>query len=449
MIRVYLDSDVINKIRNGTLPELAEAINRFRSELLIPFSPAHVRDKLPSKKANEDRFWEDIDHLTLFSQSKHIAYNNKTDFIQPYVIDAKKVAENIEEHNFTLETLFTGNGMMDFLVETATELDNPEMAEKIIKAFHTPTLNENETIKDDINNFANRIFSLRNDASAYKANRELIRDHISIPTDASNWQGDIIDKLDEYVKASGYYESFHQMVEASFGVNEEITRFRYYSQAYQLLGSLGYNPDKIDLKSNKGFDNHLQDAWHSFYGAHCDFFVVMDKRLKAKSQVLYDKYRIYTKIIGPEEFAALLSSLLEKNNLNKLILDTLQSLPVNTLIEDGIHKFLYRLNSYLFGYFTHLQYEMENSDGLTVFLFTKMYDNYSDFIFFQEYDSLIEEVHQCFGGNELLDDVLKKFRSDDTDNHWHDYHFRSGFAQLQYVKGKFYLKLYLLNDQQD
>jgi hypothetical protein len=70
MIRLYLDSDVINNIHAGRMPELLDFIEKNRHKILIAYSQAHVSDKLPSKLVQEKKFWEDLDYLTEITNNK-------------------------------------------------------------------------------------------------------------------------------------------------------------------------------------------------------------------------------------------------------------------------------------------------------------------------------------------------------------------------------------------
>lgn len=447
MIRVYFDSDVINKIHAGQLPEILSVIDQHRDKLLIPFSSAHISDKLPSKLVNEELFWRDLDYITEFTQSKYIQFDNTLSITRPHITDTRAVLKNIEQHNELIEECSSINNIVNFMKETETELGTTDFSDTITSLLNTKFDDESGTFGEKIQEAADSIFGLRK-SSKYKDSRDLIQQHIPLPKHASNWRGDVIHEMDQYIKNAGFYESFHDMVESSFPDKSKIDRFSYYTHAYYLLGTLGYRPDEINVNKNKGFDNHLQDSIHSFYGAHCDFFVVMDKRLKAKSQVLYEKYKIGTKIIGPEEISKILE---DDEQLDEVIVSAIKAGPIDDLEEDGINKSLYRLNKYLFNYFTHIQLEVgKNKDehNMTRFLFAKMYDNYSDFIFYQEFESVIKNVHGYFVGNEHLDAVLNKFKSENKDDNYYEYFFNEGIAKFDFVNNKFYLSLYIMGNEQ-
>ncbi len=59
----------------------------------------------------------------------------------------------------------------------------------------------------------------------------------------------------------------------------------------------GYQPDER-------FSNLIDDALHTFYGAHCDYFVTMDKRCLAKAKKIYGDLKIASKAVSLSEFVS-------------------------------------------------------------------------------------------------------------------------------------------------
>lgn len=440
MIRVYFDSDVINKIRSGELSRLAESVNSNRSKLLIPFSHAHVSDKLPSKEKNQELFWRDIDFLTDFSQSKYIAFDMKKEYSAPYITDARAVLASLEENNQLIEEFSNVDNITRFLKETAAELDVPEMGKLFETILDLPIeLGEVETFGEKLQKGADYIHSMRKDASVYKANREEIKKEYALPSDSGNWKVDVLDKIDEHIKSWGLHENFFDMVESSFKDKDKIDRFSYYVQSYTLLNIVGYRADEIKPKNNKGLVNHLQDAIHSFYGGHCDFFVVMDKRMADKTRVLYEHFNISTKIVTPEEFSGILNTALEQRSFKETIDQIISMAPVDTLIEDGFIKNLYRLENYWLGYFTHLQYEFSETTNQRILLFTKSSINYSNFMYYEEHDKVIESIDNFFGDGTMTESIKNKFRSADKDDHFHEYLLSDFYVRFTTDNRSFYL----------
>ena len=127
MIRVYFDSDVINKIHSGEFPELANFISENRNKLLIPYSQAHISDKLPSKEVNESLFWSDLDYITEFAQSKLVLYDSKKRYSVPYVVNAREVLKEIIEDSELIEEFSSIDNIISFMEKATEEAGAPSL----------------------------------------------------------------------------------------------------------------------------------------------------------------------------------------------------------------------------------------------------------------------------------------------------------------------------------
>jgi hypothetical protein len=273
----------------------------------------------------------------------------------------------------------------------------------------------------------------------YKDNQVLVRSEFALPDYAGQWTEGVVDKLDVHLKSKKKYNDFFDLVDSAFQDKDKITRFSYYTTAYQMLNMVGYKSDEIIPKKNKGLLNHLQDAIHSFYGAHCDYFVAIDKKLTAKSKALYEKFGITTKIIHPSELIDELTSMCYSEATNQIISKTINNNPVDVLEEDGIIKSLYRIGGYWLNYFTHIQYEHEPATGRTMLLFTKMGANYSNFLFYEEHDNIITAVHDILGIQNQNEEAIKKFKSDNPENRFVEYILPNSYVKLTTDGSKLYL----------
>jgi hypothetical protein len=75
MLRVYLDSDVINSIKDGRNTVLSQYLGSNSKKILTPISPAHISDKLPSK--GHEKFATDLNYLDTFSGNHVIHFDGK------------------------------------------------------------------------------------------------------------------------------------------------------------------------------------------------------------------------------------------------------------------------------------------------------------------------------------------------------------------------------------
>jgi hypothetical protein len=117
MIRLYFDSDVINNFHSGKFPELFEFIENNRNKLLIPFSQAHISDKLPSKSIRPDIFSNDLDFITQFTQSKFLMFDGKKEYTVPKIVTANDVLLDLEESNELIDKFSNIDNIINFLME--------------------------------------------------------------------------------------------------------------------------------------------------------------------------------------------------------------------------------------------------------------------------------------------------------------------------------------------
>lgn len=92
-------------------------------------------------------------------------------------------------------------------------------------------------------------------------------------------------------------------------LNELITCFlrkgydKYFIILFIYKDILDINEDDSlkDTLSNE-FKNITMDSWHCCLGASCDYIVTEDKRLKTKSEYIYKKLNINTKVYTLDRF---------------------------------------------------------------------------------------------------------------------------------------------------
>lgn len=79
---------------------------------------------------------------------------------------------------------------------------------------------------------------------------------------------------------------------ATFGRTNRIAAI------FEVLDMLGFWKDKATSKSNYA---RLWDSSHTFYASYCHYFITDDKRTINKAKVVYDIYKIETKILSSKK----------------------------------------------------------------------------------------------------------------------------------------------------
>ena len=109
---------------------------------------------------------------------------------------------------------------------------------------------------------------------------------------------EVIAQLNRKLEHWGQGHSFLDLMELGVSYHPQGQTFGLSNRIagiFELLDMFGYWKDKSNEKSNYA---RLWDSTHTFYAAHCDFFVTDDKRTRNKTKVVYSIYDIQTKVVS-------------------------------------------------------------------------------------------------------------------------------------------------------
>tara|TARA_B100000508_G_C11465630_1_gene282063 strand:+ start:9287 stop:10612 length:1326 start_codon:yes stop_codon:yes gene_type:complete len=417
-----MDSDVINGLHSGRFPDLYEFLKENESRVIITFSQAHVSDKLPSRAHSEDKFWKDLDFISELSHNRFINFDNKSKITRPYIASARKVLEEIESNQLQTEEFLKVDSMINFMEETSQELGISEVGKLFKKLFELPSINQKDSsLKDEFQVALDQVMKMKNNPYYYKEKRNEAQEDIGLPDFAGQWNEKVIEKIGEHLKAKGKYKDFFELVNKSFSNKKTITWFEYFTTAYQMLNILGYKADEIKPKKNKGLNNHILDSMHAFYGAHSDYFVAMDKKLVAKSKAIYEAIGVKTILINPKDLKGVLQERCYQDSFSKVTSRAIENGAVDTLVEHGIKKSLFKINGHWLDYFTHIQIERDPNSEKIRFLFFKEIINFSNHIFNSEVKRLIESISTNLGLNLDIDQTIKVFRENEKNSRFVNY----------------------------
>jgi hypothetical protein len=181
----------------------------------------------------------------------------------------------------------------------------------------------------------------------------------------------------------------------------EITKFDYFSNYYLSLDSFGYYRDKA-------LPNLIYDTIHSYYGAHCDFFVTEDDNTYQKTKAVYDKLGISTIVCKPNDFLKEYYSFNQILNISTThLIDQISEIIKSSIIlvksvDDELNPVTVHKISYpLVDYFNRMQ--VTSMQDSTVLFFYKRGQNYSDFMFWTELETVVNKIVKHLG----IDDNLK------------------------------------------
>lgn len=458
MIRVYLDWNVISSLKRPEFKDVKDFISKHKNHLLFPYTPAHFTDLMKSYDPNNELFKVDLETLEFLS-GKHLLRWGK-DGMEPLfgtpseyfkgeqdkediseLMDMEKVFQDLDE---SLEEFGLGSmgGLMKSLFQLQPSgIELTEENKDIMKKMF-PNLKSNSTMWDlmkEIGPFAQKLLQ---DGDYYKDFRKTMADYgFKLETNSGNWSYDeVIKNIDDFLLKQGTKMTYLEYVETTFKHKKEpVNQYEYYTTAYLLLDMIGYKIDRLP-KPTDNMQNIQADGEHSFYGAHCDFFVAMDKNLRIKSKVLYNEFNIPTKIIEPTELISLLLEVIDDIEGKEDFLGEaigfcngeflVESYPP----EDGstIETYAFKLPKFYFNYFNYVIYTNYPEQEGFVMTFRKVFKNFSRFIYYTESEALIDLITKYFGyeDHKELESKKKEFVYGDSEVTF-DWTFEGGLIRLE------------------
>jgi hypothetical protein len=457
MIRIYLDWNVISNLKRPELKELKDFISKHKRHLLFPYSPAHFSDLMKSFTPNNEFFNADLDTLEYLS-NKHLLRWGK-DGIEPLfgtpkeyfegekekedlteLMDIEKVFQDIDDASLDQGLGKVGGILKSLFQMQPSGIEITEENKDIMKKMF-PNLRSDSTMWDlmkDIGPFSQKLLQ---DGDYYRDFRNTIAQKgFKLESNSGNWSYDnVIKNIDDFLLRLGTKMSYLEYVETTFKHKKEQTnQFEYYTTAYLMLDMIGYKADRLP-KPTDNMQNIQTDAEHSFYGAHCDYFVVIDKKLRIKSKVLYNEFSVQTKIIEPKDLISELNKIIDDiENKDSFLQEAINFCNNESLIEthldeeENMETYAFKLPKFYFNYFNYVLYTNYPIQEGFILTFRKVFKNFSRFIYYTECENLIDSICKCFGYDDIKELELKKkeFVYGDKEVTF-DWNFEGGIIRLQ------------------
>ena len=456
MIRIYLDWNVISSYKREEFKEIRNFILQNKDILQFPYSPAHFKDLMKSYVPDNEYFNEDLSNLEYLSEKHLLRWgkdgievlfgtpkeyfeeekNSEDIFSQ---MDVEKIFKDLDENDLGLGKMGTLMKSLFQLQPTGIEItdENRSMLQKMF-----PNITNNSSMWDlmkDITPFSQKLLQDRN---YYKDFRKSIGDvGFKLETNSGNWSIDeVVKNIDDFLQKQNTKLTFLEYVDTCFKHKKEpVNRYEYFTTAYLLLDMIGYKSDKLP-KQTDNMQNIQTDGEHSFYSAFCDYFVVMDKKLRIKTKVLFKEFNIPTIVLAPEELIFELNNKIHKFDNSKHFIDEALDLLKNENIvesykatdEINVDTFAFELPQFYFNFFNYAIYQSYPEQKGVVITFKKVFKNYSNFIYYTEVERLIDRVSSFFGYDDEKELAEKKkeftFGDKELDFQWN---FNGGLIKLE------------------
>lgn len=345
MIRVYFDGNVFNQISQSSYTTLLEKLNYYAHSIQIPYSPTHTREIVRQTHQYSSK---ELDILDLMTQQHCIEWkeNQVQAIFQSIRTSLEEISSTTQYYDLnTLQTLLKST-LHQSVSSTSPPIGNWEIQEI--------------NVLDNLHQFLENI------------------------QPKMTWQ----EYIESVFRSNGYRHSIYE----------------HYLFSYLLVDFIGYRSEK----PTKDVEYLLHDAEHSFYGAHCDYFITNKERVGVKSKILYQKFHISTEVLQVDEFINSMDAIPYQppHDLNGAIHEAYSFVQQGSAVsfypksqEQETEAYLIKLPIFHFNFFNYMLYQKYEKENLLKFTFKRIFENYSKFIFDSEIIALIDDLHRVFGEN--------------------------------------------------
>lgn len=461
MVKLYFDWNVIAQMKNGMHNELNELVSN-NDMFLIPYSTSHISDIFSSfKDGNEQNelINSDLDFLGKLTNNTFL-FNTGNEVLIEYappinyfnqLVDQKDMFSDISLNGLfknLLENDLTkniGEVYLDLLKnypldnEFKEAFENPEIAKQLEIIF--PGLKENLTMEGFFQSFSELQRGLNEDLK-YKDLRKVVQTGLGINRDK------IFDSQVPFKLIQSQYQMIGQdPFDQSTNDKNAPSWFSEITNEYIRLDIHGYQEDNVNVSKGRKetFKNTIEDAFHAAFSTTCNFYIINDKKSYKKTKQVFDKLKINTIILKPDEFIKYYNSYLnfEDKNLN---LDIVYHLLINgefheEKLESGSILRTYYFPFFIFGFFTKLIHLIPDSKETPVLLLgrNKPTNGYT-YVF--EIEKLVKDISSLLGNDiEGIGDIKKE--EFDNDN-WvgRSWKMETATFKLTNLNGHFQLYIY-------
>lgn len=421
MIRLYLDWNVISNLKKpefDKFQKLGNLIDKYRERIIIPFSGTHLDDlkKSYNLDGENEYFNKDIDTLSKISKNHFMQWEEDKGITYPYLATPMEVFKpkkaDIEcpvdiANIFNIATSTVNSSKYGRFVKNSmnllnnTQIGSEELAKNIQQFYGVDKIsNFGELLNINAEFFAK---ILNNKEDFLNLRNKIKEGGIEPDVNHGNWnENEIFVNIDKLLKASGLDMSFDELVEYSgkhFKNSDNV--HNKFLNTYIILDMLGYKSDKLKGKNNNAY-NIFNDANHSFYAAHCDFFIADDKNLVKKSKAIYFKNNLPTKVYSVDDFIKDENRIFprlpkNRNDLLKLQIEfNNKEYFIETQEIDNQTFSIFKLPFLLFDFFNYLIVIRREDTNAFRYMFKRAYKNFSRFLFDAEIESFLKQIFDTF-----------------------------------------------------
>lgn len=317
-IYVYLDWNIFNKIEK--LDELSEderdAYSSIKNiilyeKIVTPYSNAHMSDLARGYLKNPEFGKGHLSNITFLTNNLCIVqywgeskatwhYRDPQEFLDSTIKESEGITKSFGELLYMdgeplLNSMWSLQKMVMRLQPVDEKFKEIYKVEPVFNQMFPRTKVEMNMLAmcEDLFQFSTRI---KTDYVLYRNfQKYLTQLRLKMP----QYQKLLL-KNQREVLALPQYLSWDKMVDD----NVQKLKSTSPNAAYDRIVNEFTSTDLKGYSQDERFANMIDDALHTFYAAHCDYFVTIDKRCSDKAKKVYEKLKIKTIVVNPTEFTS-------------------------------------------------------------------------------------------------------------------------------------------------
>lgn len=273
------------------------------NKIIVPYSNAHLNDIFRGYKKNPTYISNHLETLKRLSNNLCICqYWNSEHAILHYrdvydFFNEKKEEREFESDTFSQLMDFDTTGLSKQKLKMLEQTPLPANFGDCYKfdplfeiMFPTSKVHKNMlSLCEDIYSFSIKI---KLDYSLYKTLKKYLVKSMRMINDKKDLLKSLNPTLEETPKHLDIFE-------ISKKIKTETSTSK--NQRYSEIIDTFYKYDLQGYKTDKHFNNMFDDALHTFYGAHFQYFITNDDRCYYKARQTYQKLSISTIVLKPNE----------------------------------------------------------------------------------------------------------------------------------------------------
>lgn len=408
MLKIYLDQNVISKLKWKEYSELRGYLLEVKDYFIFPYSRAHLMDLYKSKDEAPQKYSEDINTITCLCENHLLEFH--PDRLTPYPLQCYP-SDYIQKEKPSLELTMSGFCFEQF------DLFLKKLAGTKLYSYIKSTLLSQKAedygfrniwslLEYQLNTFSHILLDNQFEGRFLQRIRET-NDNQTIDNIRKQDPSIIIPYLDTIFLENTGKTTRGIILDGMKSLNINKAQ-QYFITEYIMLALTGYSRDK-----KRNLLNIYTDALHVSYATFCDVLVTNDVGMIEKAQTEFARRNSSTRIIRIDELKPFLEKEIKcQYNINYIFNNTVPAFSTPTVNPSGdmIYK---NVEHPIFGIFRSCISLPNVSDSVML----KVNFNPLGYIFYSEFNRFFELIRDNLNEDAIdifESEIMKPFSLHDT-----------------------------------